>query len=59
MQLYGFFIYRDSILYDAASKKISEEEQNQAKVDFTSKRFIATYGLLALSLVFVLMEPIF
>ncbi len=38
---------------------MTEEEQNQAKVDFTSKRFIATYGLLALSLVFVLMEPIF
>ena len=40
-------------------KKMSEEERNDLKTDVTSKRFIATYGLVALSLVFLLVEPIF
>ncbi|MGG0287296.1 hypothetical protein ABEY41_19755 [Peribacillus butanolivorans] len=38
---------------------MSEEERNDVKTDFTSKRFIATNGLVALSLVFLLLEPIF
>ncbi|WP_258831879.1 hypothetical protein [Peribacillus frigoritolerans] len=40
-------------------KKMSEAERNDLKTDVTSKRFIATYGLVALSLVFLLVEPIF
>ncbi|CAH0292117.1 hypothetical protein [Peribacillus sp. Bi134] len=40
-------------------KKMSKEERNEVKTDFTSKRFIATYGLVALSLIFLLVEPIF
>ena len=40
-------------------KKMSEGERKDLKTDVTSKRFIATYGLIALSLVFLLVEPIF
>ncbi|MBT2666859.1 hypothetical protein J7J00_15270 [Bacillus sp. ISL-4] len=40
-------------------KKMSEEEQNDVKTDFTSKRFISTIGLMALGWVFFLLEPIF
>ncbi|WP_339200701.1 hypothetical protein [Peribacillus sp. FSL P2-0133] len=40
-------------------KKMSEEEQNDVKTDFTSKHFISTIGLVALSLLFFLLEPIF
>ncbi|MES1041811.1 hypothetical protein [Peribacillus simplex] len=40
-------------------KKMSEEEQNDLKTDVTSKQFIATYGLVTLNLVFLLVEPIF
>ncbi|MGE7758586.1 hypothetical protein [Peribacillus sp. NPDC097895] len=42
-----------------AYKKMSEEEQNDVKTDFTSKRFISTIGSVALSLLFFLLEPIF
>ncbi|MFR0656876.1 hypothetical protein SB719_20235, partial [Pantoea sp. SIMBA_079] len=38
---------------------MSEEERNDVKTDFTSKRFISTYGLVALGCVFLLVEPIF
>ncbi|MGW6661588.1 hypothetical protein [Peribacillus sp. NPDC055009] len=40
-------------------KKMSEAERNDLKTDVSSKRFTATYGLVALSLVFLLVEPIF
>lgn len=40
-------------------KKMSEEERNDVKTTFTSKRFISTYGLVALGWVFLLVEPIF
>ncbi|MFB6800387.1 hypothetical protein [Peribacillus butanolivorans] len=40
-------------------KKMSEEERNEVKTDFTSKRFIFTGGLMALSWVLLLLEPIF
>ncbi|WP_350299991.1 hypothetical protein [Peribacillus frigoritolerans] len=40
-------------------KKMSEEERNDVKTDFTSKRFIFTGGLVALSWVLLLVEPIF
>ncbi|MGE7183983.1 hypothetical protein ACQKKK_08220 [Peribacillus sp. NPDC006672] len=40
-------------------KKMSEEERNDVKTDFTSKRFIFTIGLFALGWVFLLLEPIF
>lgn len=39
-------------------KKMSEEERNEVKTDFTSKRFIFTGGLVALR-VLLLLEPIF
>ncbi|MED3986620.1 hypothetical protein P4646_21595 [Peribacillus simplex] len=37
---------------------MSEEERNEVKTDFTSKRFIFTGGLVALR-VLLLLEPIF
>ncbi|RRN73927.1 hypothetical protein EI200_04405 [Peribacillus simplex] len=40
-------------------KKMSEEERNDVKTAFTSKRFISTIGLVVLGWVFFLLEPIF
>ncbi|MBO0998426.1 hypothetical protein IOC57_11790 [Bacillus sp. SD075] len=40
-------------------KKMSVVERNEVKTDFTSKRFIFTGGLVALSWVLMLLEPIF
>ncbi|MCK1981384.1 MULTISPECIES: hypothetical protein [Peribacillus] len=40
-------------------KKMSEEERNEVRTDFTSKRFIFSVGLVALSWVVLLLEPIF
>ncbi|KRF51224.1 hypothetical protein ASG99_12880 [Bacillus sp. Soil768D1] len=40
-------------------KKMSEEERNDVKTEFTSKRFIFTGGLMVLSWVLLLLEPIF
>ncbi|MDV7766813.1 hypothetical protein [Peribacillus sp. CSMR9] len=40
-------------------KKMSEEERNDVKTYFTSKRFISTIGLVTLGWVFFLLGPIF
>ncbi|KWW21717.1 hypothetical protein AS888_04190 [Peribacillus simplex] len=40
-------------------KKMSKEERHDFMTEVASKRFAATYGLVALSFVFLLLHPIF
>ncbi|MGE6376004.1 hypothetical protein [Peribacillus muralis] len=40
-------------------KKMGEEERNDFMTEVTSKRFAATYGLVALSFIFISLHPIF
>ncbi|WP_057913036.1 hypothetical protein [Peribacillus muralis] len=53
------FIGIPALMMWRSYKKMTEEERNDFRTDFASKRFAATYGLLALSFALLWLEPIF
>ncbi|MBK3493940.1 hypothetical protein JFL43_03515 [Viridibacillus sp. YIM B01967] len=53
------FLVIPAFMMGRAYKKMSKEERNEVKGDFTSVRFLTSIGLIQLSLVFLLIEPFF